>query len=132
MRKLVCIGGGEIPRYKNGKVLPYETKEIDEERHIKLTGKSNKNTLKTRIKHAFQILFKKPVYYADIIVTEKRMRDFLVKLNDSFTSSLIAKQTSETPGVYAIERSSLLSTFTRGFISIFPRHFLCAINDFSL
>lgn len=31
MRKLVCIGGGEIPRYKNGKVLPYEIKEIDEE-----------------------------------------------------------------------------------------------------
>lgn len=42
----------------------------------------NRDTLKMRIKHAFQILFKKPVYYADIIVNEKRMRDFLVKLND--------------------------------------------------
>ena len=31
MKKLVCIGGGEIPRYKNGILLPYETKEIDEE-----------------------------------------------------------------------------------------------------
>ena len=27
MKKLVCIGGGEIPRYKNGILLPYETKE---------------------------------------------------------------------------------------------------------
>ena len=26
MKKLVCIGGGEIPRYKNGILLPYETK----------------------------------------------------------------------------------------------------------
>ena len=31
MGKLVCIGGGEIPRIKNGIQLPYETKEIDEE-----------------------------------------------------------------------------------------------------
>ena len=31
MGKLVCIGGGEIPRIKNGIELPYETKEIDEE-----------------------------------------------------------------------------------------------------
>ena len=38
MKKLVCIGGGEIPRYKNGVLLPYETKEIDEE-IVKLTNK---------------------------------------------------------------------------------------------
>lgn len=31
MKKLVCIGGGEIPRYKDGVLLPYETREIDEE-----------------------------------------------------------------------------------------------------
>ena len=31
MKKLVCIGGGEIHRYKNGKLLPYETREIDKE-----------------------------------------------------------------------------------------------------
>ena len=31
MKKLICIGGGEIPRYKNGILLPYETKEIDGE-----------------------------------------------------------------------------------------------------
>ena len=30
MKKLVCIGGGEIPRYKDDKLLPYETKEIAE------------------------------------------------------------------------------------------------------
>jgi dipeptidase E len=30
-KKLVCIGGGEIPRYKDGILLPYETKEIDQE-----------------------------------------------------------------------------------------------------
>ena len=30
MGKLVCIGGGEIPRIKNGIQLPYETKEIKE------------------------------------------------------------------------------------------------------
>ena len=29
MGKLVCIGGGEIPRNKNGIILPYETEEID-------------------------------------------------------------------------------------------------------
>lgn len=40
MRKLVCIGGGEIPRYKEGKLLPYETKEIDEE-IVRLSNKSN-------------------------------------------------------------------------------------------
>ncbi len=31
MGKLICIGGGEIPRVKNGIQLPYETREIDEE-----------------------------------------------------------------------------------------------------
>lgn len=40
MRKLICIGGGEIPRIKEGKQLPYETKEIDEE-IVKLTNKEN-------------------------------------------------------------------------------------------
>jgi len=44
MRKLVCIGGGEIPRYKNGKVLPYETKEIDEE-IVRLSQKENPKLL---------------------------------------------------------------------------------------
>lgn len=38
MAKLVCIGGGEIPRNKNGIILPYETKEIDEE-IVKLSEK---------------------------------------------------------------------------------------------
>ena len=38
MKKLVCIGGGEIPRYKNGILLPYETKEIDKG-IVKLTNK---------------------------------------------------------------------------------------------
>ncbi len=40
MKKLICIGGGEIPRIKNGKLLPYETKEIDNE-IVKLSGKTN-------------------------------------------------------------------------------------------
>ena len=40
MKKLVCIGGGEIPRYKNGILLPYETKEIDEE-IVRLSNKMN-------------------------------------------------------------------------------------------
>ena len=40
MKKLVCIGGGEIPRYKDGILLPYETKEIDEE-IVKLSNKNN-------------------------------------------------------------------------------------------
>lgn len=39
-KKLVCIGGGEIPRYKNGVFLPYETKEIDEE-IVKLSNKEH-------------------------------------------------------------------------------------------
>jgi hypothetical protein len=30
MGKLICIGGGEIPRVKNGVELPYETKAIEE------------------------------------------------------------------------------------------------------
>ena len=38
MKKLVCIGGGEIPRYKNGILLPYKTKEIDQE-IVKLSNK---------------------------------------------------------------------------------------------
>ena len=29
MGKLICIGGGEIPRIKNGIELPYETKKIE-------------------------------------------------------------------------------------------------------
>ena len=38
MKALVCIGGGDIPRYKNGVLLSYETKEIDEE-IVRLTNK---------------------------------------------------------------------------------------------
>ena len=44
MGKLVCIGGGEIPRIKNGALLPYETKEIDEE-IVKLSDKKNPELL---------------------------------------------------------------------------------------
>ena len=44
MGKLVCIGGGEIPRIKNGVLLPYETKEIDEE-IVKLSDKENPKLL---------------------------------------------------------------------------------------
>ena len=44
MKKLVCIGGGEIPRYKNGILLPYETKEIDEE-IVRLSNKKNPKLL---------------------------------------------------------------------------------------
>lgn len=44
MGKLVCIGGGEIPRIKNGIQLPYETKEIDEE-IVRLAGKKNPKLL---------------------------------------------------------------------------------------
>ena len=40
MKKLVCIGGGEVPRYKNGILLSYETKEIDEE-IVRLSNKMN-------------------------------------------------------------------------------------------
>ena len=40
MKKLVCIGGGYIPRYMNGVLLPYETKEIDEE-IVKLANREN-------------------------------------------------------------------------------------------
>ena len=39
-KKLVCIGGGEIPRYKDGILLPYETKEIDKE-IVKLSNKEH-------------------------------------------------------------------------------------------
>ena len=39
MKALVCIGGGDIPRYKNGVLLSYETKEIDEE-IVRLINKS--------------------------------------------------------------------------------------------
>lgn len=44
MGKLVCIGGGEIPRIKNGIQLPYETKEIDEE-IVRLSEKKNPKLL---------------------------------------------------------------------------------------
>ena len=44
MGKLVCIGGGEIPRIKNGIQLPYETKEIDEE-IVRLAEKQNPKLL---------------------------------------------------------------------------------------
>ena len=44
MGKLVCIGGGEIPRNKNGITLPYETEEIDKE-IVKLSEKSNPKLL---------------------------------------------------------------------------------------
>ena len=40
MKKLVCIGGGEIPRYKNGIILPYETRNIDEE-IVRLSNKEH-------------------------------------------------------------------------------------------
>lgn len=44
MGKIVCIGGGEIPRNKNGNILPYETEEIDKE-IVKLSGKENSKLL---------------------------------------------------------------------------------------
>lgn len=44
MGKLVCIGCGEIPRNKNGNILPYETEEIDKE-IVKLSEKSNPKLL---------------------------------------------------------------------------------------
>lgn len=44
MGKLVCIGGGEIPRIKNGIQLPYETREIDEE-IVRLSEKNNPKLL---------------------------------------------------------------------------------------
>ena len=44
MGKLICIGGGEIPRIKNGIELPYETKEIDEE-IVKTSNKKNPKLL---------------------------------------------------------------------------------------
>ena len=44
MKKLVCIGGGEIPRIKNGIKLPYQTREIDEE-IVRLSGKKNPKIL---------------------------------------------------------------------------------------
>lgn len=44
MGKLVCIGGGEIPRIKNGIKLPYETREIDEE-IVRISDKENPKLL---------------------------------------------------------------------------------------
>ena len=44
MGKLVCIGGGEVPRMKDGGRLPYETREIDEE-IVRLSNKKNPNLL---------------------------------------------------------------------------------------
>lgn len=44
MGKLVCIGGGEIPRVKNEIQLPYETREIDEE-IVRLSDKQNPRLL---------------------------------------------------------------------------------------
>ena len=44
MKKLVCIGGGEIPRIKNGIKLPYQTREIDEE-IVRISGKKNPKIL---------------------------------------------------------------------------------------
>ena len=44
MVKLICIGGGEIPRIKNGIELPYETREIDEE-IVKTSNKKNPKLL---------------------------------------------------------------------------------------
>lgn len=44
MGKLVCIGGGEIPRIKDGVLLPYETKEIDEE-IVRISGKQKPKLL---------------------------------------------------------------------------------------
>lgn len=44
MGKLVCIGGGEIPRIKNGIKLPYETKEIDKE-IVRIANKKNPKLL---------------------------------------------------------------------------------------
>lgn len=44
MGKLVCIGGGEIPRIKDGIQLPYETREIDEE-IVRISGKQKPKLL---------------------------------------------------------------------------------------
>lgn len=44
MKKLVCIGGGDIPRFKDGILLPYETKQIDEE-IVRLSNKEHPKVL---------------------------------------------------------------------------------------
>ena len=44
MGKLICIGGGEVPRIKNGIQLPYETKEIDQE-IVRITNQKNPKLL---------------------------------------------------------------------------------------
>lgn len=44
MGKLVCIGGGESPRVKNGIKLPYETRKIDEE-IVRISEKENPKLL---------------------------------------------------------------------------------------
>lgn len=62
MGKLVCIGGGEIPRIKNGIQLPYETREIDEE-IVKLSEKENPKLLfigtASRDSYAYYLVIKK-------------------------------------------------------------------------
>ena len=44
MGKLICIGGGEIPRIKDEVQLPYETKEIDE-KIVRISNKDNPKLL---------------------------------------------------------------------------------------
>ena len=52
----------------------------------------------------------------------------LVRLYDSLMSSLIARQGSATPGVYARAKSVSFSTLTLEWISIFPCFSLCNFN----
>ena len=62
MGKLVCIGGGEIPRIKNGIQLPYETREIDEE-IVRLSEKKNPKLLfigtASKNSYAYYLVIKK-------------------------------------------------------------------------
>ena len=62
MGKLVCIGGGEVPRIKNGIQLPYETKEIDEE-IVRLSEKQNPKLLfigtASKDSHDYYLVIKK-------------------------------------------------------------------------
>lgn len=67
MGKLVCIGGGEIPRIKDGIQLPYETKEIDEE-IVRISGKQNPKLLfiGTASSHSFDYFLVIKKIYEDL------------------------------------------------------------------
>ena len=118
MGKLICIGGGEIPRIKNGIELPYETKKIDEE-IVRISNKKNPKLLfiGTASSHSYDyyLIIKKIYENLGCIVSNLDL-PFIYRIHDKpdnikfqMLKSMVSKLGYKLLGLYPKELQKLLN-----------------------